>query len=104
MAGETSADSTGVAASPPRAMGGFAPICGILLRAGAPLLVKDKRGRTPLQWAKRRGHKQVVHLLEEWHPDGSKKISLFQSSRQALLAPVAVPPRIAAPAGPVVTG
>lgn len=86
------------------AMGGFAPICGILLRAGAPLLVKDKRGRTPLQWAKRRGHKQVVHLLEEWHPDGSKKISLFQSSRQALLAPVAVPPRIAAPAGPVVTG
>ena len=83
------------------AMGGFAPICGVLLRAGAPLLVKDKRGRTPLQWAKRRGHTQVVHLLEEWQSDGSKKTSLFQSSRQALLAPVAVPPRIAAPAGPV---
>ena len=37
----------------------------LLLKAGAPVQAQDKQGGTPVDWAQRFGHQEVVQLLLE---------------------------------------
>ena len=45
------------------ALYGHETICAKLLEAGAVVTLKDRRGRTPIDWAKRNKHDEVTQLL-----------------------------------------
>ena len=45
------------------AIGGHGEMCAALLHAGAPTSLRDRTGRTPAAWAKRRGNAEIVRLL-----------------------------------------
>ena len=46
-------------------MGGDKEIVDLLLSKGADVNNKDKNGVTPLHWAAKLGHKEVVELLRK---------------------------------------
>jgi cytohesin len=45
------------------AYSGHQEVAAQLVAAGAPLHIKDKRGRTPASWAKYRGHTELASSL-----------------------------------------